>query len=242
MNRKKRTIEVVSVFLVLGLAGWYVWHRAGQKAAELKSEKARVSYALGMNVAKQLLSQSVEVDTDFFMRGLQDTLSGHKPLLSETEVLAKVNGLRSELMTKQIALQREMLSKNKKEGEAFLAENKTKEGVVALEDGLQYKVLKAGNGKKPTANDTVVAHYRGSFINGKVFSSSYESKQPAIFSLKKTTKGWQEALQLMPVGSKWQLFIPSNLAYGEHGVGGSVIGPNATLIFDVELLSIKDKS
>ncbi len=136
-----------------------------------------------------------------------------------------------------MAALQEMAAKNKKEGEAFLAENKKKKGVVTLPDGLQYKVIKAGTGKKPTVNDTVVAHYTGTLINGKEFDSSVRRGEPATFALNGVIKGWQEALPLMPTGSKWQVFIPSELAYGESGNGP--IGPNETLIFDIELISIK---
>ena len=130
---------------------------------------------------------------------------------------------------------------NSKEGTAFLAANKSKEGVVTLPSGLQYKILKAGTGPKPTASDTVVCNYSGTLISGKEFDSSYKRGQPATFPVSGVIKGWTEALQLMPVGSKWQLFIPSDLAYGERGAGGD-IGPDSTLIFEVELLSIQDKS
>jgi hypothetical protein len=140
---------------------------------------------------------------------------------------------------KQVAPQAEMAMRNKKQGEAFLAANRAKDGVVALESGLQYKILKAGDGKKPTADDRVVCHYRGTLIDGTEFDSSYKRNQPATFLVKKVIKGWSEALQLMPAGSKWQLFIPSGLAYGQRGTGRG-IGPNATLVFEVELVSVED--
>jgi FKBP-type peptidyl-prolyl cis-trans isomerase FklB len=139
-----------------------------------------------------------------------------------------------------MAKQSEVAKKNKAEGETFLAENKKKEGVKSLATGLQYKVIKAGTGKKPKSNDTVTVHYRGTLINGAEFDSSYKRGQPATFPVSKVIPGWTEALQLMEVGAKWQLFIPSNLAYGEQGAG-SDIAPNATLIFEVELVSIQEK-
>jgi FKBP-type peptidyl-prolyl cis-trans isomerase FklB len=134
-----------------------------------------------------------------------------------------------------------LAEKNMKEGETFLAENKTREGVVALESGLQYKILKSGDGEKPAAGDTVVCNYRGTLINGTEFDSSYKRGKPATFAVNRVIKGWTEALQLMPVGSKWQLFIPPNLAYGARGAG-NLIGPNATLIFEVELIAIEGKA
>ncbi len=214
--------------------------RAGaQDAPALNSEKEKVSYAVGLNLGKQLRTQSIEVDADLLAKGLRDALSGSKPLVTEQEVRAALNRLQVEMNKKRDARHGETLAKNKQEGETFLIENKSKDGVVTLESGLQYKILKAGDGRKPTLDDTVVCHYRGTLIDGTEFDSSYKRKQPATFPVKKIIKGWTEALQLMPVGSRWQLFIPSSLAYGQRGTGRG-IGPNSTLVFDVELLSIKD--
>jgi FKBP-type peptidyl-prolyl cis-trans isomerase FklB len=149
--------------------------------------------------------------------------------------------MQKEMHDKQQAKMQEEGAANKKEGDAFLAANKSKEGVVTLPSGLQYKILKAGTGPKPTANDTVECNYRGTLINGKEFDSSYKRGQPADFPVGGVIKGWTEALQLMPVGSKWQLFVPADLAYGDRGAGAD-IGPGETLIFEVELMSIQDKS
>ena len=160
--------------------------------------------------------------------------------MTEEQGRAAIAELQKELMQKQQAQVAVVAEKNKAEGQAFLEKNKTAEGVVILPSGLQYKILKAGEGKKPGLDDTVVCHYRGTLINGTEFDSSMKRKEPASFPVKGVIKGWTEALQLMPVGSKWQLFVPSNLAYGERGAGGA-IGPNATLIFEVELLSIQGK-
>jgi len=143
-------------------------------------------------------------------------------------------------MKKQAEAMKTLGEKNRKEGEAFLAENKTKDGVVALPSGLQYKILKEGDGKKPTADDAVVCNYRGTLLDGTEFDSSFKRNQPATFPVKGVIKGWTEALQLMPAGSKWQLFIPPSLGYGERGAA-NLIGPNATLIFEVELISIQGK-
>ena len=160
--------------------------------------------------------------------------------MTDAEAQAALAELQAEVRKKQDAEAQAAAEANMKEGEAFLADNKTKEGVVTLPSGLQYKILTPGTGPKPTASDTVVCNYRGTFINGTEFDSSYKRGQPASFPVGQVIKGWTEALQLMPVGSKWQLFIPPDLAYGQRGAGGA-IGPNATLIFEVELLSIKEK-
>jgi len=213
---------------------------AAQDAPALKDQKEKLSYALGMDLGNQFKKQAVEVDADIFVKGLKDSLSGNKTLLTEQEARAAITALQNEIRTKQMAIAKELGEKNKKEGDAFLAENKTREGVVTLDSGLQYKVLQAGEGKKPTIDDTVVCNYRGTLINGTEFDSSYKRNQPATFPVKGVIKGWTEALQLMPAGSKWQLFIPPNLAYGERGAG-NLIGPNATLIFEVELISIQTK-
>ena len=212
---------------------------AAQDAPELKTEKEKRSYALGMTVGTNLQKQSVDVDLELYIQGLKDAHSGSQTLLTEEEARVTVSELQNELRSKQSGLQAEKAEKNKNDGEAFLAENKTREGVVTLESGLQYKVLKAGDGKKPTADDTVAVHYRGTLIDGTEFDSSYKRNQSATLAVNKVIKGWSEALQLMPAGSKWQLFIPSSLAYGVRGAGSN-IGPNSTLLFEVELLSIKD--
>lgn len=191
-----------------------------------------------MNIGKGLKAQSVDVDTTILLRGLKDTLSGNKLLLTDEQAVAALSQLQSETRKKQDEVRKELGDKNLKEGTAFLAANKTKVGVVTLASGLQYKILKAGTGPKPTAADTVVCQYRGTLVDGTEFDSSAKHGGPATFPVGRIIKGWTEALQLMPVGSKWQLVIPPDLAYGTNGAG-SMIGPNATLIFEVELLSIK---
>ncbi len=214
---------------------------ASEEGAVLRTEREKTSYALGVDMGNKLKSQSVEVDADLLLQGLKDALAGGKTLLTPEEVRGTLLALEKELRTKQLEAVRKVGEKNRQEGEAFLSANKTKEGVVTLESGLQYKILKTGDGKKPAADDTVVCHYRGTLIDGQEFDSSYKTNQPATFAVKRVIKGWNEALQLMPVGSKWQVFIPPNLGYGERGTPQR-IGPNATLIFEVELISIKDKS
>ena len=212
--------------------------------APLTTQTQKFSYALGMNIAKNLGNQlkqgSVEVDWNLVAQGLKEATSGGKTRLTEDEAKAVLTEVQSEAQKRMQQKAQEAAAKNKTEGEAFLAANKTKDGVVTLPSGLQYKILTAGTGPKPTASDSVVCNYTGTLIDGKEFDSSAKHGKPATFPVTGVIKGWTEALQLMPVGSKWQLFIPSGLAYGERGAGAD-IGPNATLIFELELLSIQEK-
>ena len=214
--------------------------------APLTTRKEKFSYALGMDIGTQvggsLKKQSVEVDWNLASEGLKDAMSGGKTRLTQEEAKAVLDEVQSEVRKQQQAKAQQAAATNKTESEAFLAANKAKEGVVTLPSGLQYKVLTAGTGPKPTASDQVVCNYRGTLINGTEFDSSYKRGQPATFGVGQVIKGWTEALQLMPVGSKWQLFIPSSLAYAERPDPRSGIEPNATLIFEVELLSIVDKN
>jgi FKBP-type peptidyl-prolyl cis-trans isomerase len=218
----------------------------------LKNQKDKVSYALGMNMWANLNGllhrDEIDIDPNIVLQGIKDSMAGSKLLLTEAEERAVLTELQKQVMAKQRdAMVKEdekmkaAAEPNRKEGEAFLAANKTKEGVVTLPSGLQYKVLTEGNGPKPTVTDTVVCNYRGTLINGTEFDSSSKHGGPATFQLGRVIRGWTEALQSMPVGSKWQLFIPSDLAYGERGTPGGDIGPNATLIFEVELISIQGK-
>jgi FKBP-type peptidyl-prolyl cis-trans isomerase len=210
----------------------------------LKTQKEKFSYALGMKtgqrMAESFTKQSVPFDPGILARGLKDGLSGGKTLMTDEEAQAAIKAVQEEVGKKQQAKMQEAGAANKKEGETFLAANKSKEGVVTLPSGLQYKILKEGAGPKPTASDTVECNYRGTFINGTEFDSSYKTGKSVSFPVSGVIKGWTEALQLMPVGSKWQLFIPSDLAYGDSGRPG--IEPSSTLTFEVELLSIVDKS
>jgi FKBP-type peptidyl-prolyl cis-trans isomerase len=209
-----------------------------QTAPELKTEKDKLSYAMGMDLGGQLKARSVAIDPAVFAQGLKDALSGSKTALTEDEAKKAISALQTVMLQKDLADLKAAGEKNKAEGEAFLLANKSKDGVVTLPSGLQYKVITRGSGPKPTLEQTVVCHYRGTLTNGKEFDSSYNRGQPASFPVNGVIKGWTEALQLMPVGSKWQLFVPSNLAYGERGAGQN-IGPNATLIFEIELVGIK---
>jgi len=212
--------------------------------APLATRKEKFSYALGMNIGTNLgntlKNQSVEVDWNLVSQGLKDSTGGGKTRLTEEEEKAVLTEVQNEVRKEQAEKAKQASDKNKSEGEAFLAANKSKDGVVALPSGLQYKILTAGTGPKPAASDSVVCNYRGTLIDGKEFDSSAKHGKPATFPVSGVIKGWTEALQLMPVGSKWQLFIPSSLAYGERGAGAE-IGPNAALIFEVELLSIQEK-
>lgn len=208
---------------------------------ELKDQKAKISYVIGLSVGKNFKQQTMDIDPDTFARGFKDGLSGSEPSLGEAEMREVMTSFQTELKTKHEEKTKQAAEKNKKEGQAFLAENKKKEGVVTLPSGLQYKILKEGTGPSPKLSDTVVTHYRGTLIDGTEFDSSAKQGQPASFRLDGIIKGWTEALQLMKAGAKWQLFIPADLAYGEQGAG-AVIGPNATLIFDIELVSIEKPS
>ncbi|MCX5888136.1 MAG: FKBP-type peptidyl-prolyl cis-trans isomerase [Deltaproteobacteria bacterium] len=228
MIRKWQGLAVLGVVLLAA--------QCAQEPTDLKTEKDKVSYGIGVSVAKNFKQQGVEVDMNMMIKGMKDELSGKKLLMSEDELRKTMTAYQQELRGKQMEQRKVAALDKKKEGDAFLAENKKKEGVVTTPSGLQYKILKAGEGKKPTADDEVEVNYRGTFIDGKEFDSS--GGQPKTFKLTGIIPGWREALQLMPVGSKYQLVVPPGLAYGEQGMG-QVIMPNTVLIFEVELVGIK---
>jgi FKBP-type peptidyl-prolyl cis-trans isomerase FklB len=222
--------------------------KSGQAAAakkpdafELKTDKDKASYAIGMNIGQNLRKQSEVIDATVVQRGMKDALAGDKTLMTEEEAKAALMTLQVSMRKKQEEQVQQMAETNKKDGDAFLAENKTKAGVVTLPSGLQYKILSEGTGPKPTAADSVICNYKGTLLDGTEFDSSAKHGGPATFPVTGVIKGWTEALQLMPVGSKWQLFVPSDLAYGQRGAGGG-IAPNSTLIFEVELVSIKSST
>lgn len=204
----------------------------------LKTEKDKISYGIGADMARNFKRQEVDIDVDLIIQGLKDGMSGEKLLMSQKELRKTMNDFQSELRQKQAQTMRVASDANKKKGEAFLAENKAKDGVVALANGLQYQILKAGEGKKPTEADTVEVIYRGTLLDGTEFDGS--DGKPASFKVKGqgVIGGWTEALKLMPVGSKWKLFIPPPLAYGARGAGRD-IGPNETIVFEIELVTIK---
>lgn len=217
--------------------------KPGTAAAPLAmtTQKQKASYAIGVNIGKGLHRDGVDVDPALIRRGIQDGIAGGKLALTDDEMKAALTALTTDLKKKADAETAAVGEANKKEGDAFLAANKSKDGVQTLPDGLQYKVLTAGNGPKPTATDTVVCNYKGTLINGTEFDSSYKRGQPAKFPVGQVIKGWTEVLQLMPMGSKWEVYIPSDLAYGPQGPGRGPIGPNQTLIFEIELVSIQPK-
>jgi FKBP-type peptidyl-prolyl cis-trans isomerase FklB len=201
---------------------------------ELKTDLEKGSYAVGLNLGARLKQQPIELDLPSLFRGIKDSTSGAKPLLTEAELDAALKELGGEAQAK-------LADNNLKSGQAYLAANKTKDGVVTLPSGLQYKMLTTGTGPKPVKGDTVSCNYRGTFIDGTEFDSTAKrGGKPAEFQVGGVIPGWNEALELMPVGSKWQLVIPPDLAYGPGGAA-PVIGPNQTLVFEVELLSIKPK-
>jgi len=214
---------------------------AAKRPLALATQKQKASYAIGLNIGKNMKKDSVDVDTEILARGIRDALAGSKPLLTDDETKAALVELQAEVRKHQQEEYQAASAKNQKEGEAFLVANKTKEGVVVLPSGLQYKVLQQGTGPKPSETDTVVCNYRGTLLNNAEFDSSSKHGGPATFAVNQVIKGWTEALQLMPVGSKWELYVPPDLAYGPRAAGPD-IGPNSTLIFQVELLSIQPKN
>jgi FKBP-type peptidyl-prolyl cis-trans isomerase FklB len=205
----------------------------------LTTDKDKQSYAMGMNLGLGLHRQGMTLDPALVARGMKDAMTGAKTVLTEDEARTVIQKLQGDVRQKMEAKAKEEGATKRKVGEDFLAANKSKEGVVVLPSGLQYKILTAGTGPKPAATDTVSCNYRGTLVDGKEFDSSYKRGQPASFPVNGVIKGWTEALQMMPVGSKWQLFIPPDLAYGDRGAGQD-IGPGETLIFEVELLSIAE--
>jgi FKBP-type peptidyl-prolyl cis-trans isomerase FkpA len=204
---------------------------------KLTTEKEKVSYMVGMDLSNGLAQIKDEIDPAIVAQALQDALKGGKTLLTQEEALAVRQAFVQKMQTAQAEKQKAQATTNKAEGEKFLAANKSKPGVKTTASGLQYQVIKEGTGKKPSATDQVKVHYLGTLIDGTKFDSSYDRGQPAQFALNGVIPGWTEALQLMTVGSKYKLFIPSDLAYGEKGTPGP-IGPNSTLIFEVELIEI----
>jgi FKBP-type peptidyl-prolyl cis-trans isomerase FklB len=213
---------------------------AKPKPLVLTTEKDKQSYAIGLNVGKSLHRDDIDVDPKIVLQGLQDAMADGKVLLTDDEIKTVMTDLQNQVRQKQAEKRQALAEANKKDGAAFLAANATKPDVVTLPSGLQYKVLTPGTGPKPAATDSVVCNYRGTLLDNTEFDSSYKRGQPMTFPVSGVIKGWTEALQLMPVGSKWQLFVPSDLAYGERPQGPG--GPNATLVFEVELLSIQPKT
>ncbi len=209
---------------------------ANKKTVAFKTEMEKVSYVIGTQIAQNFIRQKLEIDIDSLILGLRDAMASRELAISADESKKLITDFRQRMKEKQAAEKAKQAAKNLAEGQAFLEANKTKEGVKVLPSGLQYKVIKEGTGEKPTAEDKVKTHYRGTLIDGTEFDNSYKRDKPIEFSVTGVIKGWTEALQLMNVGSKWELYIPANLAYGERGRPG--IPPNSTLIFEVELLEV----
>lgn len=203
-----------------------------------KTTVDQASYAIGLNIGNGINADDLKVNVDALVQGIKDALAKAEPRLTAAQISAALTAFQREMQTKAATRAKTLGEKNMRDGKAFLATNKTRQGVVTLPSGLQYAVLKKGNGPSPKVTDTVRTHYHGTLLDGTVFDSSVERKEPATFPVGRVIRGWTEALQLMQVGSKWRLFVPSELAYGPQGAGGD-IGPHAVLIFDVELLAIE---
>lgn len=231
MTRNWKWLAILGVALLASQCA-----QESKEPTELKNEKDKVSYGVGVSMGKNFKQQMMDIDVNLVVKGLKDELGGKKLLLSDDEIRKTMTQYQQELRRKQMQEKSMAAMENKKEGDAFLEANKKKEGVVTLPSGLQYKILKVGEGQKPTVQDRVEVRYRGTLINGKEFDSS--GKETRTFKVAEIIPGWREALPLMPVGSKWQLVVPSGLAYGERGVGHAIM-PNSTLIFEVELVGIK---
>ena len=204
---------------------------------QLKDENDRANYSLGHQIGGDFERQGVEIRPELVVRGIQDALSGEEPLMSDEERNKTLMDLKKRIVTAQREERKQAAEDHLAKGKAFLEENAKKEGVKTLPSGLQYKVIQEGSGATPAATDTVTVHYRGTLIDGTEFDSSHSRGKPATFRTDRVIRGWTEALQKMKEGAKWELFIPPELAYGERGAGAK-IGPNSTLIFEVELISV----
>lgn len=217
--------------------GFFFSVSAAEEKLDLKSQRDKESYSFGYQFGQNLKSQGMDINVELYSSGIRDALNSKEPLLSKEEISKTISELQKRIMTTRQKEFKEMADKNLAEGKAFLEQNKKKEGIKTLSSGLQYKILTKGSGKTPNVTDNVTVHYRGTFINGSEFDSSYKRGKPETFQVSGVIRGWTEALQLMQAGSKWQLFVPYELGYGERGAGP--IPPNSTLIFEVELISIK---
>lgn len=205
--------------------------------AALKSDKDKLSYSIGVSVGKNLKTESTEIDLNLLMEGLKASFAGEKALLSDSEVRKIMSDYQTQLRQRAVAKKQQAMGENKKSGDAYLAQYKGQKGVLALPSGVLYKILKQGTGRTPLESEMVEVNYRGALINGVEFDAT-EAGHPANLKVSSLIAGWKQALSMMPVGSRWQIVIPSQLAYGERGVG-SEIGPNEVLVFDLELLAIK---
>lgn len=226
------------VFIAMVFTGSMVVMNLGCAKKSLEAKEDRISYSIGWDIGSSLKKQSIDINSDVLIKGINCALGEKDPILTEDEMRGILMDFQKEMRENMMKKRNESEGKNKKEGDIFLAENKKKEGVKTTSSGLQYKVIKEGTGRKPGSDSMVKVHYEGKLIDGTVFDSSYERGDPAEFPVKGVIPGWTEALQLMKEGAEYELYIPAELAYGERGAGGT-IGPNATLIFKVELISIE---
>lgn len=227
---KLRWVAAAAALLLAG-------HASAADAPKLAEKKEKISYSIGMDIGTNMKRQSIDVDPDLLAKGVRDAMSGGETLLTVEEAKETLMALQQDLVARAQEQRMQLAEKNRKEGEAYLAANGKKEGVVTLPSGLQYKVIRSGDGPSPKETDSVETHYRGTLIDGTEFDSSYKREQTAVFPVNGVIVGWTEALQRMKVGDKWQISLPPGLAYGERGAGP--IGPNATLLFDIELISIR---
>jgi len=232
---KRQLLAVVGALAIIFYAGGC---KASNPEPKLETIKDKVSYSIGLNIGKDFKTQQLDIDADILALGIKDALEEKEPRLTEEQMKEVITSFQKDLVAKQQKVREEMAGKNKQEGEAFLKENGKKEGVVTLPSGLQYQIIEEGTGPSPGAEDTVTVHYRGTLVDGTEFDSSYGRGEPVTFKVNGVIPGWTEALQLMKEGGKWKLFIPPSLAYGERGAGPT-IGPNSTLVFEVELVSVK---
>ena len=230
---KKIVPPLMSLMIILGLLGC----NTPQRKSSLAEGKEKTSYALGLNIGSSLKQLDADIDLDILFQAMRDTMESRGVLMNQTEFRKVLTAFQNEVRLSRNKKRQEKATENLKKSEEFLAKNKEKEGVITTASGLQYKIIKQGNGPKPKATDKVKVNYRGTTIDGKEFDSSYKRGKPATFGIKGVIKGWTEALQLMNVGSKYELYIPADLAYGANGSGPN-IGPNEALIFEVELLDI----
>jgi len=240
MLKKVMSILVFS-YLAAAILGCAPEQPAAEEEPKLDSQKDRISYTIGLNIGNDFVQQDLDIETELLLLGIEDALSGHEPRLSEEEMIAEIQAFQQQLQQQQMEKIQALAEENKVESEAFLKENAEKEGVVVRDSGLQYKVIEPGEGESPEVDSVVTVHYRGMLVDGTEFDSSYSRNEPATFPVNGVIPGWGEALPLMKEGAKWKLFIPADLAYGESGAGEQ-IGPNAALIFEVELLSIEEKT
>jgi len=211
--------------------------KAAPGGSQLKDQKQKVSYGIGYNLGQNLMRDNLDLDPQMLVKGIMDAMKKQKPQMTEEEIRSTLLAFQQQLRDEQQTKMKKAAQENVAKGKKFLADNAKKEGVKTTKSGLQYKVVKSGSGKTPKLDDRVTTHYRGTLIDGTEFDSSYKRNQPATFPVNGVISGWTEALQLMKEGDKWQLFIPSDLAYGERGSGPD-IGPNEVLIFDIELLKV----